>query len=139
MAYSATTLKLFKSLYWLILTIAQLYICYLLIVSNRTITGIIWLILGFILIFVMYPVYFPMGDPGSQWPPYIAACPDYLSVLAPSLCVDYVGLHSPLLKKSDPANPPAASDSTRVFDASGPVSAKAARAQQYGLSWEGIS
>jgi len=139
MAYSATTLKLLKSLYWLILTIVQLYICYLLIVSNRTITGIIWLILGFILIFVMYPVYFPMGDPGSQWPPYIAACPDYLSVLAPSLCVDYVGLHSPLLKKSDPANPPAASDSTRVFDASGPVSVKAARAQQYGLSWEGIS
>jgi len=110
MALSKQTLYLAKCLYWILLTCAHLY-----------------------------PVYFPPGNPGSQWPPYIAACPDYLTMIAPNACVDYVGLHSSLLKKSDPANPPAPTDSTRVFNAGGSVSHKAARAQQYGLSWEGIA
>jgi len=139
MALSKQTLYLAKCLYWILLTCAHLYICYILFVSNRAIAGILWLILGFILIGIMYPVYFPPGNPGSQWPPYIAACPDYLTMIAPNACVDYVGLHSSLLKKSDPANPPAPTDSTRVFNAGGSVSHKAARAQQYGLCWEGIA
>jgi hypothetical protein len=138
MAFDARTIVLLKALYWIILTLVHLYVCYLLFASNRTITGIVWLIFGFMLLFVFYPVYFPNG-PGMSWPPYLSACPDYLTKIAPGACVDYVGLNSPLLKKSDPALPPALGDSSRVFDASGSVEAKAARAQQYGLTWEGIA
>ncbi len=139
MAFSTTTLTLLKSLYWLLLSMAQLYICYVLFAQNKAIAGIIWLILGFILLFIVYPVYFPPGDPGSHWPPYISACPDYLTKIAPNACVDYVGLNSPILKKSDPAHPPTVKDTSKVFDAGGNTSQKAARAQQYSLSWEGIA
>jgi len=139
MAFSSRTLTLLKWLYWILMTMVHLYICYLLFAANKAIAGILWLIFGFMIIYIMYPVFFPPGDPGSQWPPYIAACPDYLSLIAPNACADFVGLNSPLLKKSDPAHPPPATDSTRVFDASGSVAVKAARAQQYGLSWEGIA
>lgn len=140
MAFSTRTLTLLKSLYWILLTLVHLYICYILFASNKAITGILWLILGFMLMFIVYPVYFPPGDPGSHWPPYISACPDYLTRLGmSSKCVDYVGLNSHLLKKSDPSLPPSLTDSTKVFDTSGSVSDKAARTQQYGLSWEGIA
>ena len=139
MAFSTRTLVLLKWLYWILLTLVHLYVCYLLFATNRAVAGILWLIFGFMLIFILYPVYFPPGDPGSHWPPYITACPDYLTRIAPNKCVDYVGLNSHLLKKSDPALPPALTDSTKVFDASGSTSQKAARAQQYGLSWEGIA
>jgi hypothetical protein len=142
MALSTNALKLMKALYWILLSLVQLYICYLLFTTNRAIAGILWLILGFIIIYVVYPYYFPPGDPGSHWPPYITACPDYLTMISGAdgrpLCVDYVGLNSPLLKKSDPALPPAAGDSAHVFDPSGTVAQKAAKAQQYGLSWEGV-
>jgi hypothetical protein len=139
MATSTKNLTLLKSLYWLILGLGHLYVCYLLFTNNRAITGILWFILGAMLIYIMYPVYFPPGDPGAHWPPYISACPDYLTLLAPNACVDYAGLNSPLLKKSDPAYPPAVTDSTRVFNAAGTPAQKAARAQQYGLSWDGIA
>jgi hypothetical protein len=139
MAYSTRTLTLMKSLYWILLTLVHLYICYILFASNKAITGILWLIFGFMIMFILYPVYFPPGDPGSHWPPYITACPDYLTRIAPGKCVDYVGLNSHLLKKSDPALPPALTDSTKVFDSSGSTSQKASRAQQYGLGWEGIA
>ena len=128
-----------KALYWIILTLAHLYVCYLLFATSRAIAGIVWLILGFLLIFIMYPVYFPPGDPGSQWPPYVSACPDYLTRIGPTACVDYVGLNTPLLKKSDPKLPPDVGDSTKVFDAAGSRAVKAAKVQQFGMSWEGIS
>ena len=139
-AVSARTLSFLKAAYWILTSLAHIYICYLLFKSGRAVAGILWLIVGFVLLFIMYAVFFPMGDPEAKWPPYIAACPDYLTPLqsAPNACVDYVGLHSPLLKKSDPQAPPSPTDSSRVFDASGTVAEKAARAQQYGLSWTGI-
>jgi len=139
MAFSARALKLLKSLYWVIFTLAHLYICYLLFATNRAIAGIMWLIFGFILLFIMYPVYFPFGDPGARWPPYVAGCPDYLTKIGPNSCVDYVGLNSSLLSKSDPSMPPTEGDSTKVFDTSGSLAQKAARTQQYGLSWEGVA
>jgi len=139
MAFSTRVLQLLKSLYWIILTLAHLYICYLLFATSRAIAGIIWLILGFMIIFVLYPVYFPPGDPGSHWPPYVAACPDYLTLIAPNKCADFVGLNSSLLKKSDPSLPPVPTDSSKVFDSSGTLAQKASRAQQYGLGWEGIA
>lgn len=138
MALSKQTLYLAKCLYWIILTLAHLYVCYLLFATNRVIAGILWLILGFILIAIMYPVFFPPGNPGSQWPPYIAACPDYMTMIGPNFCVDYVGLNSGTIKKSDPNTPPATTDSTRVFNSAGSVSQKATNAQQMNLSWEGI-
>ena len=138
MALSKQTLYLAKCLYWIILTLAHLYICYILFATSRAIAGILWLILGFILIGIMYPVYFPPGNPGSQWPPYISACPDYMTLIGPNQCVDYVGLNSGIIKKSDPSTPPAGSDTTRVFNSSGTVSQQASNAQVMGLSWEGI-
>lgn len=139
MALSKQTLILTKWLYWIGLSLVQLYVVYMLFKTGRSLAAIIWLIFGFILIYLFYPVYFPRGDPGSHWPPYISACPDYLTRLAPDACVDYVGLNSPLLRRADPANPPAITDSQYVFNSAGTVSQKAARAQQYGLSWEGIA
>jgi hypothetical protein len=139
MAFSKSSLTLMKWLYWILLSLAQLFVVYLLISSGRAISGILWLVLGFIMIYIFYPVYFPTGDPGSQWPPYITACPDYLTMIAPNTCVDYVGLGSPVLKKSDPANPPLASDSQHIFNSTGSVAQKQSKAQQYGLSWEGIN
>jgi hypothetical protein len=138
MALSKQTLYLAKCLYWIILTLAHLYVCYILFATNRVIAGILWLILGFILIAIMYPVFFPPGNPGSQWPPYIAGCPDYMTMVGPNLCVDYVGLNSGKIKKSDPSAPPATTDSARVFNSGGSVSQKAANAQSMNLTWEGI-
>lgn len=138
MALGANELKLAKGLYWILLTIVHLYLCYLLFINDRAIAGIIWLVVGFLILYVMYPVYFPNSAAGSRWPPYVTSCPDYLTMIAPNACADFVGLGSPLLKKSDPALPPSPSDSSHVFNAAGTVAEKAARAQQYGLSWEGI-
>jgi len=139
MAFSTTTLKLMKALYWILGLLIHLYICYILFTNDRAITCILWLILGVMLLWLIYPVYFPYGDPGSHWPPYIRSCPDYLTLIAPNACVDYSRLNSPLLKPSDPAVPPQPGDSQHVFDSSGSTAQKAARATQYGLSWEGIN
>lgn len=140
MALSKNTLRLAKILYWVFTVAIHLAITYMLFTSNRAIAGILWLVLGLLLIYIIYPYYFPPGDAGSQWPPYIAGCPDYLTMIAPNLCVDYVGLGSPRLQQSDPTlSPPAPSDTAHVFNASGSVHEKAQKAQQYGLTWEGIA
>jgi hypothetical protein len=136
-AVSSRTLTFLKWCYWILFTMAHLYICYWLFSNRRALAGILWLVVGFILLFIMYAVFFPSGDPESKWPPYISSCPDYLTLIGPNACVDYVGLHS-RLKTADPSNPPVITDSTYVFDASGSTATKASRAQQYGLSWEGI-
>jgi hypothetical protein len=139
MAFSTQTLRLLKWLYWIGLSAVQLYVVYLLFANDRAITGTLWLIFGFMLIYIMYPVYFPPGDPGSHWPPYIAACPDYLTMVQPGYCADYVGLYSTRLQKSDPKNPPAITDTAKVFNAQGSTSQKAANATAYGLTWEGVN
>ena len=90
----------------------------------------------------MYYIYFPQSDDDSLWPPYISTCPDYLTVVSPTACMDFVGIHSPLLKKADPTNMPSLTDSTSsqyVFNPTGSASEKARKAQQYGLTWEGIA
>ena len=138
MAFSSRELQLIKACYLIIFILIHLYICYLLFATDRTIAGIIWLIFGFILIAIMYPVFFPFGDPGAQWPPYVSACPDYLTMIRPGACVDFVGLGSQL-SKSDPTLPPSTGDATKVFNSSGSLSQKAARSQQYELTWEGVT
>jgi hypothetical protein len=138
MALSKRVLTLTKWLYWILMTMLHLYICYILFTINHAIVGVLWLILGFILLYVMYFVYFPPGDPGTVWPPYIRSCPDYLTMIAPNACVDYVGLNT-MLKKSDPAHPPLPTERSHVFDSSGSNTEKANRTIQYGLSWEGIA
>ena len=138
MAISGRALTLMKWLYWIIFGFAHLYVCYLLFQTDRSITGILWLILGSMLIYVMYNVYFPAGDPESHWPPYVSSCPDYLTLIAPNACVDYVGLGSRNLRMADPKNPPAVTDMQYVFNSSGSLAEKAKRATQYGLGWEGI-
>ena len=139
MAFSASTLRLMKWLYWIILTAVHLYVVYLLFADSRAIAGTLWLIFGFLVIYVLYPVYFPPGDPGANWPPYVAGCPDYLTMIAPNACADYVGLFSPRLRKSDPANPPAPGDSQAVFNSGGTKTQKSANASAYGLTWEGVN
>ena len=139
MTLSAQSLGYAKVLYWVVMIMAQSFACYLLFKASHALAGLLWLFVGFFLIYVMYYVYFPAGDPGSHWPPYISACPDYLTKIGPNACVDYVGLSSPLLKRSDPLSPPPITDTTRVFDSSGSTAAKAAKTQQYGLSWEGVA
>jgi len=140
MALSKQTLYLAKVMYWIILTCAHLYVCYILFVTNRAIAGIMWLILGFMLIAILYPVYFPPGNPGSQWPPYITACPDYLTLLSPTACVDFSGLNSPRLKPSSPANPPIPGQSDyNSFVFNPQTNNPAQSATSYGLTWEGIT
>ena len=142
MALSRNTLTLMKWLYWIFTVAVHLYLCYLLFVSDRAIAGILWLISGFLLIYIMYYVYFPAGDPGSTWPPYIRPCPDYLTQITPTACMDLVGLHSSKLKKADPDNLPKPTDpdySSYAFNPTGNMSQKTARANQYGLSWEGVT
>lgn len=138
MALGKNETRLAKWLYWIILLAAHLYVCYLLFTNQRPIAGVIWLILGIMLIYIMYPYYFPDSGNGRSWPPYITACPDYLTLIGPNACVDFVGLNTSMLKKSDPTLPPALTDTTRVFDSTGTIQQKAAKAQQYGLSWEGV-
>ena len=140
MTVSKNMLRMLKILYWVVLTVAHLVLCYILLSTNRVLAGILWLISGFILIFIMYYVYFPDGgNSGAVWPPYIASCPDYLTMIAPNKCVDFVGLNSPLLKRSDPKLRPSPTDTTRVFDSSGSMSDRASRALQYGLTWSGVT
>jgi hypothetical protein len=140
MAVSANTLKLLKSLYWIILVAAHLYLCYILFSIGHAIAGTIWLIFGLMLIYLVYPVYFPAGDPGSQWPPYITACPDYLTLSTASgtpLCYDFVGLNSKL-QYTDPSLPQLPTDAAHAFNPAGTPQQKAAAAQTWGLTWEGI-
>lgn len=139
MALGKNETRLAKWLYWIILSAAHLYVCYILFTTGRSIAGVIWLILGFMLIYIMYPYYFPDNGSGRSWPPYVAGCPDYMTMVGPNLCADFVGLNTPLLKKSDPNLPPALTDTTRIFNSSGTLQQKAAKAQQYGLSWEGVA
>jgi hypothetical protein len=139
MTVSKNMLTMFKVLYWVVLTLAHLFLCYILLSTNRVIAGILWLVSGFILIFIMYYIYFPAGNPSATWPPYISSCPDYLTMIAPHKCVDFVGLNSPLLKRSDPKLRPSPTDTTRVFDSSGTTPDRASRALQYGLTWSGIT
>jgi len=143
MAVSQTTLKFAKILYWLILSAANLYLCYFLITSNRALAGILMLVLGFMLIYILYPYYFPPGTGSGLWPPYITACPDYLSLVRGNDCMDFVGMGSPILKTvPDRAHPPQPTDSDYsqyVFTNAGTTAQKAARAQQYGLSWQGVA
>jgi hypothetical protein len=140
MALSKNALRITKILYWVFTIAIHLFITYTLFVTDRAIAGILWLVLGLLLIYIVYPFYFPPGDAVSHWPPYIAGCPDYLTSIGPNLCVDYVGLGSPRLQRSDPTlSPPPASDTAHVFNAAGSVHEKAQKAQQYGLTWEGIA
>jgi len=137
MAVSKNTLRLMKWLYWIIGIFCHLYLCYILFVTERAITGVLWLILGLVLLFIMYLYYFPPGDNSTNWPPYITMCPDYLTSLAPNACVDFVGLNSGL-KKSDPANLPPLTDRSYVFDPSGTKDQKIQAAQALGLTWQGL-
>ena len=142
MAFSRSTLTLLKWLYWIFTIAIHLYLCYILFVSDRAIAGILWLITGFLLIYIMYYVYFPAGDPGSTWPPYIRPCPDYLTQVTPTACMDFVGLHSPKLKQANPDMLPQPTDpdyGQYAFDPRGNMSQKAAKTNQYGLTWEGVT
>lgn len=145
MALSANTLKLLRWMYWIVAIFAHLYVCYSLFVLDRPITGVVWLILGLVLIFVMYLYYFPLGDNISSWPPYITTCPDYLTAVTQSngatVCMDYVGLNNPGIKTMNPATPIPQSDPTYsqyIFDPSGTTSQKITAAQARGLTWEGL-
>jgi hypothetical protein len=140
MALSKSSLLFAKGVYWIGLSLFHLYICYQLLTMGHQVVALLWLFAGFILLFIMYPLFFP-NNGSSSWPPYVTGCPDYLTMIGPNACVDYVGLNSPLLKKADPSHPPAPGDadySSYVFNSSGTVPQKVARAQQYGLSWEGL-
>jgi hypothetical protein len=141
MAATKNTQYVMKALYWIILLCVHLYICYLLFTTERPIAGVIWLILGLMIIYLLYPVYFPPGSGGDHWPPYITACPDYLTLIAPNQCVDMVGLGSRLLKWNTD-NPPSPNDPTfsqYVFDPRGTHEQKAANATANRLSWEGVT
>ena len=139
MATGKTTLRLYKALYWLVMVCAVLYLCYIMFITGRTILGVMWLVTGLILTFIFYFYYFSATVDDSQWPPYISPCPDYLTRVEGVGCVDYVGLHSRQLQKSDPSlKPPSPKDSGHVFPVTGVMSVDAATAGQYGLTWEGV-
>ena len=142
MAVSSNTLKFLKALYWIVFLSLHLYVCYMLFTSGRAITCILWFIFGLVLLFGMYGIYFPHRDDDSSWPPYISTCPDYLTVVSPTACMDFVGINSPLLKKADPKNlpSPTGTDASQyIFNPTGSATDKARKAQQYGLTWEGIA
>jgi hypothetical protein len=138
MALSNRTLQLAKYCYWILLTIAHLYICYILFVTDRVIAGVLWLVMGFLMIAVFFPVFFPPGNPGARWPPYISPCPDYMTQIAPGVCADFVGLNS-AIKKSDPKNPPVGGDATRVFTTEKDMQRNAINATNAVLSWQGVN
>lgn len=141
MQLSRTALRFSKILYWILLSIANIYLSYLFVKSGRTMAGLLFLVIGFMLIYVLYPYFFPPGSGSGQWPPYISACPDYLTLVRGHDCMDFVGMGSPILKKANKEQPPQPTDSDYsqyVFDNSGTTAQKSARTQQYGLSWQGI-
>jgi len=144
MALSKKTLRLLKWVYWIVALFCHLFLCYQLFTLDRPIVGIVWLILGLVLLLVMYVYYFPPAGE-SSWPPYITTCPDYLTAVTQAngsvLCLDYVGLNVPGMKKSDPAHPPQPADSDytqRIFNPEGTVSQKITAAQSRGLTWQGL-
>jgi hypothetical protein len=142
MPVSQNTLRFAKILYWLLMSVMVLYVTYLLITSNRSVAAILWLVFGFMLVYIVYPYYFPPGTGAGQWPPYITVCPDYLTLTGTTDCMDFVGAGSTTLKKANRANPPRATDpdySQYVFNNTGSLADKASKARQYGLSWLGIT
>jgi len=142
MAFSKSTLTLMKYVYWTLTIAVHLFLCYLLFASDRAIAGVLWLISGILLIYIMYYVYFPKGDPGSTWPPYIRPCPDYLTQVTPTACMDFVGLHTPKLKMANPDMLPKPTDPDYyqyAFNPSGNMAQKVSAANQYGLTWEGVT
>jgi hypothetical protein len=134
----STELTFLKSMYWILFTLGHLYIVYNLFVMDRAIAATIWAVVGFILIIVFYHVFFPPGT-GNQWPPYFTACPDYLTQVQPGKCMDFVGLGSPLLKRADRKDPQV-NDPNYTFNTTGlSTSDKIALAQQYNLTWDGLT
>ena len=140
MAVSKKAIQFAEWIYWIGSVIAVLSISVALFKTQRPIAAMVWSIAGLMMVYIFYAIFFPASTKAETWPPYISSCPDYLTLLRPNQCVDFVGLNSPLLIKSDPAHPPPASAGSKViFDSSGSSAQKTARAQQYGLSWEGIN
>ena len=127
-------------LYWILMIGAQLAISAGFFYSGRSIAGAIWLAVGLFLTVIFYSVFFPQGNSTAShaWPPHVASCPDYLTQIRPTQCVDLVGLNSPHLKRSDPTNLPGPGDGEYIFKTSSSLSQNAALCQQYGLSWEGV-
>jgi len=148
MSLSKKTLRLLKFMYWIVAIFIHLYVCYKLFTSERPITGVVWLVLGFVLLFVMYFYYFNSLDNESSWPPYITVCPDYLTSIPETpgskviVCVDFVGLNNPNIQKSDPAFPPVPTDSDynkKVFRINGmTTSEKIKSAKDKDLTWQGL-
>jgi len=143
MAFGKTSLRVFKWLYWIFFLLLHIYLIYVMFVNNRAILAILWAIAGLILIYVFYFYYFPIGDPGTNWPPYITACPDYLTSTVAAdgtpVCIDTVGLNTKLLKKIDPSlSIESATNETQTFDNSGSREQKIDNAMTYGLTWEGV-
>ena len=138
MVLSKQSLTIAKAGYWLLTIGVHGFICYKLFTMSKALAGLLWLFVGFLLIYVMYGVFFNTSDANSSWPPYLTSCPDYLTRLSPTACVDYVGLGSSLLK-SDPTNPPDPTDPKYVFNPTGTLQQKAQNAQSLGLTWEGVT
>jgi hypothetical protein len=142
MAISKTSLKFAKIVYWLLMSVGVIALTYMLFKAKHAIAGILWLVFGFMLVYIMYPFYFPPGTGAGQWPPYIAACPDYLTLQNNMTdCMDFVGLGATGLSKANRTQPPAPGSTDYnqyVFRNTGTTAEKVARAQQYGLSWQGL-
>lgn len=124
--------------------------------SGRTWSGILALVL-FILIFVFFGLRWFQGNTNvfsykGSWPPIINMCPDYLVYFkngTTDSCVDLVGVNDSKGKlqawsTEDTANPP--QDANKYFPfvykpgmKPDELAALCQKAQEYGLTWEGIT
>lgn len=111
MAFSPATLKVLENVYWFVCAFllgAGIYVTWK---RNKQIEAVLLTIIGSAAIFYYWIKWFKIVDKSSMWPPYINACPDYLTLVTPEatgysehVCMDFVGVSTQplMMKKTNP-------------------------------------
>ena len=159
MALSPATMRILENIYWFVTAFmlgAGIYVTWK---NNKQIEAVLLTIIGGAAIFYYWIKWFKIKSKDGMWPPYINACPDYLTLVSPDatgasepVCMDFVGvsLQPLVLKKTDPTRIPQAADSDfEQFVFKVEKSAAGATPEDYnkqvclkvqakGLSWAGV-
>jgi hypothetical protein len=92
---------------------------YIVIKQGKQIEALLLFLIGMAAISYYWIKWFKVSKDAAalMWPPFISTCPDYLTLITPTdgsgaYCLDFVGIsiNPSIMMKSDPHNPPKASD-----------------------------
>jgi hypothetical protein len=130
-------------LYWFLGLVAALGIAYVLYKMNFQIAAVLVFLGAVIALFYYYVKWFQIPSNTATWPPTTTPCPDFLTLVSPGVCMDFVGVSSNgRLKKSNPTrSAEQGSDPQYAFKidtSKGATTDLCQKASEYGLTWSSI-